>query len=146
MSLREYQKKRRFEKTPEPAGEVKKSEKTRFVIQEHHASHLHYDFRLEMGGVLKSFAVPKNLAPTIGEKRLGVQTEDHPVDYIEFEGVIPEGNYGAGTVKIWDSGEYRLLEKTSRSYKIELKGKKIKGPYQLFNFKEKNWFIFKIKL
>lgn len=156
MSLKKYQQKRHFTETPEPKGRVIKTAGRRFVIQEHQASHLHYDFRLEMQGVLKSWAVPKNLPLTKGVKRLAVETEDHPVDYIDFEGVIPEGNYGAGVVKIWDKGRYAMVETRDRasvqshgaslqkkSMKILLKGKKIKGEYAMVNLKGKNWIIFK---
>ena len=104
--LSEYASKRHFEETPEPKGGEKKAEGLIFVIQEHHARRLHYDLRLESGGVLKSWAVPKGIPQTSGERRLAVQTEDHPYDYANFEGIIPKGHYGAGTVKIWDKGTF----------------------------------------
>lgn len=117
----------------------------RFVIQKHQATHLHYDFRLEMDGVLKSWAVPKEPPTKSGVKRLAVQVEDHALDYINFEGTIPEGMYGAGTVEIWDRGTYTL--KTRRENKIEftLQGSKLKGDYVLIRFKNKNWLFFKKK-
>src|SRR5580704_12491462 len=108
MSLREYARKRDFRRTHEPRAAKKsvRSEGARFVIQKHDASRLHYDFRLEMGGTLKSWAVPKGVPFKKGEKRLAVQVEDHPVDYIDFEGTIPKGQYGGGTVMVWDRGTY----------------------------------------
>jgi len=117
----------------------------RFVIQKHQATHLHYDFRLEMDGVLKSWAVPKEPPTKSGVKRLAVQVEDHELDYINFEGTIPEGMYGAGTVEIWDKGTYIL--KTRRENKIEftLQGSKLKGDYVLIRFRNKNWLFFKKK-
>ena len=140
-----YNKKRDFSQTPEPRGKKKKTGLKRFVIQKHAARNLHYDFRLEIQGVLKSWAVPKQPSNKIGVKRLAVQTEDHPVDYIDFEGVIPKAQYGAGKVEIWDSGTYELLEKKPKSLKFILKGKRLKGPFVLFNFKDDNWFMFKMK-
>ena len=117
-----------------------------FVVQEHHAKHLHWDFRLEMEGVLKSWAVPKTPPTKKGIKRLAVQVEDHDLSYAGFEGKIPEGMYGAGTVKIWDKGKYALLEKEKDKIVVDLKGKKLKGEYALIRFKkagEKNWLFFK---
>lgn len=142
--LKKYQAKRKFSVTSEPEGEIKKTGQSRFVVQEHHASHLHYDFRLEMDGVLKSWAVPKGLPEVVGVKRLAVAVEDHPVEYIDFEGDIPEGQYGAGTVKIWDKGKFIFKERALKAMKFELLGKKLKGDYALVNFKEKNWLIYKI--
>jgi len=146
MPLKKYQAKRKFKKTSEPKGKVKKTGKNRFVIQEHWASHHHFDFRLEMAGVLKSWAVPKGLPEEIGIKRLAVQVEDHPIDYINFHGVIPAGQYGAGKVEIFDKGTYKLLEQDKNKIIFELKGKKIKGPHALIRMKNtKNWLIWKIK-
>src|SRR5207248_5806468 len=110
MGLRQYQAKRNFRSTSEPAGRIKKSAAAEpfFVIQKHDATRLHYDFRLEMDGVLKSWAVPKGFPTTRGDRRLAVEVEDHPIDYAQFEGTIPEGNYGAGTVMVWDIGSYEV--------------------------------------
>lgn len=116
----------------------------RFVVHKHAAKRLHWDLRLEMEGVLKSWAVPKEPPKVKGMKRLAVQVEDHQLSYIDFEGVIPEGQYGAGTVKIWDRGTYQTLEKEKGKLVFRLKGKKLKGEYCLIRFKgEKNWLFFK---
>ncbi len=156
-ALKEYQAKRKFNKTTEPKGEISESESRRFVVHEHHARSLHYDFRLETEGVLKSWAVPKGIPEIKGVKRLAVQVEDHPVDYIDFSGKIPEGEYGAGEVKIWDKGKWEPVEGdlNKGSFKFILQGKKLKGEYALIRFKgsprfageagKKNWLIFKIK-
>lgn len=143
MDLKKYQEKRRFGVTSEPRGKVEKTGQSRFVVQEHHASHLHYDFRLELDGVLKSWALPKGPPQIAGVKRLAVQVEDHPVDYIDFEGKIPEGNYGAGMVLIWDKGKFVLKSRESRAIKFEMRGEKLKGDYVLVKMEGKNWLIYK---
>src|SRR6476620_6389304 len=107
MSLKEYIRKRDFQKTAEPpAAKAKPAAKRRFVIQKHAASRLHYDFRLELDGTLKSWAVPRGIPTTKGEKRLAVHVEDHPIAYMDFEGTIPKGQYGGGTVMVWDIGTF----------------------------------------
>ncbi|MCD6398834.1 MAG: 3'-phosphoesterase [Candidatus Aenigmarchaeota archaeon] len=120
----------------------------RFVVQKHDASHLHYDFRLEMDGVLKSWAVPKGIPTKEGIKHLAVQTEDHDLSYINFEGEIEEGRYGAGKVEIWDSGEYELESKKDYKIVFILHGKKLNGRYTILKFKkagDKEWLLFKAK-
>ncbi|MGA3291146.1 MAG: non-homologous end-joining DNA ligase [Candidatus Bathyarchaeia archaeon] len=147
--LSEYSLKRNFEQTPEPKGGEKEEEKLIFVIQEHHARRLHYDLRLENGGVLKSWAVPKGMPESAGERRLAVETEDHPLEYASFEGVIPAGQYGAGTVKIWDKGHY--VPKLWEDDKIEFtfNGERLKGRYVLVRLKkakdDKSWLLLKGK-
>jgi len=146
MALEKYQAKRKFNKTSEPKGKVKKINLSRFVVQKHRARNLHYDFRLEHEGVLKSWAVPKGVPEKAGVKRLAVQVEDHPVDYINFSGVIPEGEYGAGTVEIFDQGKWQVLDGSLErgSMKFSLAGKKLKGEYVLVRLKDKkNWIIYK---
>src|SRR5271168_3372834 len=154
MSLDEYKRKRRFEETPEPPPKVEKQSRHRFVVQRHAASRLHYDFRLEMEGVLKSWAVPKGPSLDPGDKRLAMQVEDHPVSYFDFEGTIPEGNYGGGTVMVWDEGTWQPLspvlvngeyvpttEKEAAAMlvkgdlKFRLKGKRLKGDFALVHIK-----------
>jgi len=120
-------------------------ESGRFVIQKHKATHLHYDFRLEMDGVLKSWAVPKEPPTTTGFRRLAVQVEDHALDYINFEGTIPEGEYGAGTVEIWDKGTYTLRNRTDKMIEFTLHGSRLSGDYALIRFKENNWLLIKKK-
>jgi len=117
---------------------------SRFVVQEHHASRLHWDFRLEMDGVLKSWAVPKGVPTELGVKRLAVQVDDHPLSYFDFEGSIPEGQYGAGTVTVWDKGRYVLALREPRKLHILLQGRKLEGDYRLINFKDKNWLIYRV--
>jgi len=117
----------------------------RFVIQKHKATHLHYDFRLEMDNVLKSWAVPKEPPTQPGVRRLAVQVEDHALDYIDFAGVIPEGQYGAGTVEIWDKGTYTLKNRTDKMIEFTLQGSRLKGNYALIHFKESNWLLIRKK-
>ncbi len=157
MSLEEYQRKRRFPHTPEPRGRgtpapAGRVQGLRFVVQEHHATRRHWDFRLEMDGVLKSWAVPKGPTYDPDEKRLAVPVEDHPLDYGEFEGVIPEGNYGAGPVMVWDTGTYEVLEgDPAQAYArgkltLILHGTKLRGEFHLVRTKmggEVQWLMFK---
>lgn len=161
MSLKNYQKKRDFTKTKEPnSSSSQKGNELRFVVQRHHASSLHYDFRLEMNGVLKSWAVPKGPSLNPSDKRLAMMVEDHPYDYKDFEGEIPKGNYGAGNVMIYDEGFYTsaenpdngekelLKELKAGSLKFELKGKKLKGEWALVKMKSKQenaWLLIKHK-
>jgi bifunctional non-homologous end joining protein LigD len=145
MSLDGYLKKRRFVRTPEAAPKVRKTGRNRFVVQEHHARRLHWDFRLELEGVLKSWAVQKGPPEEPGLRRLAVEVEDHPIDYITFEGTIPKGEYGAGTVKIWDKGSFKLKRRTNDIYEFWLKGKRLNGKYALVRFKERNWLLLKTK-
>jgi DNA ligase D-like protein (predicted 3'-phosphoesterase) len=152
MTLTEYNKKRDFSKTKEPEGKPKKStgKKLIYCIQKHWATRLHHDLRLEMDGVLKSWAIPKEPPKTKGIKRLAVMTEDHPRGYEKFEGEIPEGEYGGGKVEIWDSGKYEIKWKDSKKIEIIIHGKKLKGNYVLVkthygNKPEKSWLFFKIK-
>src|SRR6266478_9534508 len=145
MALEEYRRKRDFRKTPEPAGKSPPRKKAAaplsFVIQEHAARRLHYDFRLELDGVLKSWAVPKGPSLDPGEKRLAVQVEDHPLDYGGFEGIIPEGQYGGGTVMLWDRGtwtpEVPDVDAALRegNLKFTLSGKKLRGSWVLIRTK-----------
>src|SRR5712691_8086310 len=143
MSLTSYQRKRRFNSTPEPRGKSGRAAGAlRFVVQKHHATRLHYDFRLELDGTLKSWAVPKGPSLNPGDKRLAIMVEDHPLDYRTFEGVIPEGNYGAGTVMLWDEGTYDVpgTDAAQTEYAVDeglrqgrlhivLHGKKLKGEF-----------------
>src|SRR5579872_4064779 len=159
MSLKEYRKKRRFDVTPEPSGDAASqpaaAKDLLYVIQKHQASHLHYDFRLEFNGVLLSWAIPKgpSLEPSV--KRLAMQVEDHPLEYGNFEGVIPEGEYGGGTVMVWDSGEWipETPNVGSALNKGELKftllGKKLRGSWVLVRTRgfgskpDKSWLLIK---
>jgi bifunctional non-homologous end joining protein LigD len=143
MGLKEYQGKRHFEKTPEPSGNVVETGKSRFVVHKHQASHLHFDFRLEKDGVLKSWAVPKGIPEEPGVRHLAVQVEDHPLDYINFAGSIPEGQYGAGTVEIWDNGNYTPLKWTDKEIIFTIKGKKLSGEYVMIHTRPKDWILLK---
>lgn len=153
MSIKEYAKKRDFAKTPEPAGESapkSRAEGLLYVIQKHAASRLHYDLRLEENGVLASWAIPKAPPMTEGEKRLAVRTEDHPLDYADFEGVIPVSEYGAGTVAIWDRGTYAAIETTASKRIVDIRGRKLNGRYALIRIKPRagekdvNWLFFRM--
>jgi DNA ligase D-like protein (predicted 3'-phosphoesterase) len=176
-SLRKYQSKRNFKVSPEPSAakalaskpkvkamtKTKKSKNPIFVIQKHDASHLHYDFRLEINGVLKSWAIPKGPSTDPHEKRLAIETEDHPIEYATFEGVIPEGEYGAGTVLVWDKGTFdNIKEKDGKTiplpecYKnghieLNLHGEKLQGGYALIHTslgdekRKKDWLLIKMK-
>jgi len=162
MALRTYKEKRNFNETPEPTGGKPGNKGLRFVVQKHHASQLHYDFRLEIDGVLKSWAVPKGPSTDPKIKRLAMEVEDHPFDYRNFEGVIPSG-YGAGTVMVWDEGTYRALDvegdeknKHSKSLRAQwkegkikfiLEGEKLKGEYVLLKAKgrgDNGWLLMKV--
>jgi bifunctional non-homologous end joining protein LigD len=154
MSLREYVRKRDFKRTAEPRGAKSKATKaaSRFVIQKHDASRLHYDFRLELDGTLKSWAVPKGVPFKKGDKRLAVQVEDHPLEYAGFEGIIPEGQYGGGTVMVWDQGTYESLGGPARKDLAEgklhfaLHGKKLEGEWTLVRIKgedDRQWLLLK---
>jgi bifunctional non-homologous end joining protein LigD len=126
--------------------EMSATKSRRFVIQKHYAKHLHYDFRLEMDGVLKSWAVPKEPPTESGVKRLAVQVEDHELSYIDFEGKIPEGMYGAGKVEIWDKGTYTLRHRRKDKIQFILHGERLSGDYVLLRFRgDKNWLFFKKK-
>src|ERR1700719_3552817 len=154
MALEEYKRKRRFESTPEPPPKVESKKGHRFVVQKHDATRLHYDFRLEMEGVLKSWAVPKGPSLDPADKRLAMEVEDHPVSYQDFEGIIPEGNYGAGSVMVWDVGTWQPLSplpvngkyvpgtdeearqmRAKGDLKFRLEGKKLKGDFALIKMR-----------
>jgi len=115
----------------------------RFVIQKHYATHLHYDFRLEMEGVLKSWAIPKEPPAYAGVRRLAVEVEDHLIGYIDFEGTIPEGMYGAGKVEIWDKGTYVLKNREAKKIEFTLYGTRLRGDYALIRFKNNQWLFFR---
>ncbi len=155
MALSEYRRKRQFDKTPEPKRKTQSSRAAlRFVIQKHAATRLHYDFRLELGGVLKNWAIPRGPSLDPSVKRLAMMTEDHPLKYANFEGTIPEGNYGAGNIIIWDRGTYhpfelikdraeaeKLLKQQLKrgDLKFVLEGKKVKGSFALVKIKHDRW-------
>jgi bifunctional non-homologous end joining protein LigD len=153
MPLAEYRKKRRFSKTPEPKGSpsTRPRRERLYVIQKHRATALHYDFRLEANGVLVSWAVPKGPSFDPAQKRLAMAVEDHPVEYARFEGVIPEGEYGGGTVMVWDIGTYELEDDDdfAAAYRkgrltFDLHGKKLKGAWSLIRTRgERQWLLFK---
>ena len=161
MALDDYNKKRNLSKTSEPEGRIDEGESGEliFVVQKHQASRLHYDFRLEVDGMLKSWAVPKGPSNDPGIKRLAAPVEDHPMDYADFEGAIPEGEYGGGTVMVWDTGTYEIVpdkdgeeplspaEAFERGHaKIRLDGKKMKGEWAIFQMKgKKEWLLMKKK-
>src|SRR6185295_4149353 len=157
MALEEYRRKRRFDRAPEPGGKVgakTKGHAGRFVIQKHDATRLHYDFRLESDGVLKSWAVPKGPSLDPGERRLAVEVEDHPLEYGSFEGIIPEGEYGGGTVLLWDRGRWQPEGDATEGWrkghlKIHLEGEKLKGGWNLVRLKgdeeKPNWLLIKEK-
>ncbi|MDQ1279295.1 MAG: Multifunctional non-ous end joining protein LigD [Thermoproteota archaeon] len=145
--LLKYTSKRDFTATPEPPGTNSKGEGRKFVVQEHHARRLHYDLRLERDGTLKNWAVPKGIPLKQSEKRLAVETEDHPLEYSRFEGVIPKGQYGAGAVEIWDTGSFELKLWEKDKIEFSLKGKKLVGKYLLTRLKkagEKDWLLLRV--
>jgi DNA ligase D-like protein (predicted 3'-phosphoesterase) len=155
--LREYRRKRDFKKTNEPRGRSARSRRQpRFVVQEHAARSHHYDFRLEVDGVLKSWAIPKGPSTNPREKRLATETEDHPLDYIDFEGTIPKGQYGGGAVIVWDAGTYRnatdggevpIEEALEKGHaRVVLEGEKLRGSWALTRFRGQNqWLLVKTK-
>jgi DNA ligase D-like protein (predicted 3'-phosphoesterase) len=146
--LSEYASKRNFNVTIEPKGGEEKSVGSIFVIQEHHSRRLHYDFRLESGGALRSWAVPKGIPENTRERRLAVETEDHPLEYANFEGTIPKGEYGAGTVIIWDKGHFTTKLWEDDKIEVTLDGQRLKGRYILVRLKkagDKDWLLLKGK-
>lgn len=159
--LKDYKKKRDFTVTAEPDGRIgKSSKKPHYVIQKHDASNLHYDFRIAVGGVLKSWAVPKGPSLDKSEKRMAIQTEDHPIEYANFEGVIPEDEYGGGTVMVWDRGTYENITEKDDEIKdldqaiedghfmIRIKGEKLRGGFAMTRIRKKNngdqWLLVKM--
>jgi len=147
-SLTEYKSRRDFSATPEPPALKSETSTQIFVVQEHHARRLHYDLRLEKDGILKSWAIPKGIPEKTGEKRLAVHTEDHPYEYAKFEGTIPQGQYGAGTVKIWDNGTYTAKLWKEDMIEFTLNGQRLQGKFVLTKFKktdEKNWLLLRVR-
>ena len=153
--LQAYRAKRNFAKTPEPSGGTVEPAGNRFVVHKHHATADHYDLRLQVGGVLKSWAVPKGPSLNPADKRLAVETEDHPLEYIDFEGVIPKGEYGGGPMIVWDTGTWAPMDDVEKSlksgsFKFRLAGEKLNGGWMLARLKgkpedegKKNWLLFK---
>ncbi|HTF20301.1 MAG TPA: non-homologous end-joining DNA ligase [Chryseolinea sp.] len=139
--LEAYAKKRDFERTPEPAGSPPEETGNRFVVHRHHASRLHYDLRLEQDGVLRSWAVPKGLPPFPGVKRLAVQTEDHPIEYLKFDGKIPKGQYGAGEMWIYALGRYQITKDKKDGFYFRLNSKEVTGEYRIHKMKDKEWLL-----
>ncbi|HSX13449.1 MAG TPA: DNA polymerase ligase N-terminal domain-containing protein [Chlamydiales bacterium] len=160
MSVKQYRKKRNFKKTQEPTTSKTVSSTLNFCVQRHVASHFHYDFRLECKGVLLSWAVPKGLPLSSKEKRLAIHVEDHPLDDQYFEGVIPEGNYGAGTVELWDHGTFRTFEGNTKKemesylkkglakghFGVILSGKRFQGKFVFQHMQDKSWLLLKKRL
>lgn len=158
-SLTSYRKKRNFTKTPEPKAKIKKSKKNIFVIQKHLSKRPHFDFRIQIKGALKSWAVPKGIPKNTSEKKLAMLTEDHPIEYSNFEGTIPKGEYGAGKITIWDKGTFENIKKDKKGKEIPiskcfqngqieifLHGKKLNCPFALVRFRdEKSWLLIKMK-
>src|SRR5215217_3348194 len=147
-TLREYRKKRDPKATPEPFGSGQRGDEPIFVVQRHDARRLHYDFRLERNGALASWAVPKGVPLEPGQQHLAVHVEDHPIEYAQFEGEIPKGQYGAGTVELWDRGTYELVEeKRNGGLTFRLHGKRFEGVWTLvpahMDGKEQNWLLIK---
>lgn len=139
--LSDYEKKRDFEKTPEPLLSENETPGSRFVIQRHHASHLHYDLRLEQDGVLKSWAIPRGMPPKPGVKRLAVQTEDHPLKYLTFEGEIPKSEYGGGMMWVYATGRYEVTKEKKEGFYFRLSGKQMSGEYRIHLMKDKEWLL-----
>ncbi|HLT73304.1 MAG TPA: non-homologous end-joining DNA ligase, partial [Cyclobacteriaceae bacterium] len=139
--LETYSKKRDFKKTPEPAGQVISEGGNNFVVHRHHASRLHYDLRLEQDGVLKSWAVPKGLPPHPGVKRLAMQTEDHPREYLTFDGKIPKGQYGAGEMWIYALGKYQITKDKKDGFYFRLSSREVSGEYRIHKMKQKEWLL-----
>jgi len=159
MTLLSYKKKRRFKITSEPKAKITKTKKDIFVVQKHLSKRPHFDFRIQIKNVLKSWAVPKGMPKSTKEKKLAILTEDHPVEYAKFEGTIPEGEYGAGKVMIWDSGTFENIKKDKKGKEIPLSkcfknghievflnGKKLNCPFALVRFRDdKSWLLIKMK-